>query len=189
MSGYRLNDEQDIVRFIEAQPAMMRVLQAAEALALPDAWIGAGFVRNAVWDALAGTPGNHCSGDIDLVFFDPADTSAERDRSLETALRLSCPDALWSVKNQARMHRRNGDAPYANTADALAHWPETATAVAARSERGNVILLAPYGVADLLALVVRPTPPFALKMNVYRQRIVTKAWPRRWPSLTVLDAQ
>jgi len=100
VNGYRLNDERDIVRFVEAQPAMMRFLRTVEALRVPDAWVGAGFVRNAIWDALTHTSEHHASNDIDVVFFDRVDTSAERDRSLEAALRLSTPDARWSVKTK-----------------------------------------------------------------------------------------
>ena len=48
--------EFDIAAFIAAQPAMMDLLRAVEALNLPDGWIGAGFVRNPVWDALRGFP-------------------------------------------------------------------------------------------------------------------------------------
>jgi uncharacterized protein len=46
----------DICRFIERQPEMMQVLGVTEALGLPDCWVGAGFVRNPVWDALHGFP-------------------------------------------------------------------------------------------------------------------------------------
>ena len=44
------------------------------------------------------------------------------------------------------MHLRNGDAPYRDTYDAVAHWAETATAIAARSLRGRVEVMAPHGI-------------------------------------------
>jgi hypothetical protein len=90
------------------------------------------------------------------------------------------------VKNQARMHLRNGDAPYRNTLDAVAHWAETATAVAARSIGGTVEVMAPYGVDDLLNLIVRPAPVFGHKMDVYCERVMAKGWPALWPKLTML---
>jgi hypothetical protein len=89
------------------------------------------------------------------------------------------------VKNQARMHLRNGDAPYRNTLDAVAHWAETATAVAARSIGGTVEVMAPYGVDDLLNLIVRPPPAFEHKIDIYRERVTAKDWPARWPKLTI----
>lgn len=82
------------------------------------------------------------------------------------------------------MHARNGHAPYADTADALWHWPETATAVAARTRAGRIEVLAPHGLADLLGLVVRPGPAYAHRPEVVRRRVHEKGWMRRWPGLT-----
>ena len=87
---------------------------------------------------------------------------------------MLAPGIRWSVKNQARMHRRNGDAPYRDTLDAVAHWAETPTAIAARTIEGRVEVMAPYGVDDLLNLIVRPTPVFGHKMDAYRERIMAK---------------
>jgi uncharacterized protein len=84
------------------------------------------------------------------------------------------------------MHRRNGDAPYRNTFDAVAHWAETATAIAARAVEGRVEVMAPYGAGDLLNLIVRPAPVFAHKMDIYRERVMAKDWPARWPKLAML---
>src|SRR3546814_13371722 len=47
--------------------------------------------------------------------------------------------------------------PYHDTAAAVAHWLETPTAVAVRLEEDDrLTLIAPHGVADLLAGRVRP---------------------------------
>jgi hypothetical protein len=179
----RFQTVQDIETFIAAQPAMVTILRAVEALDLPDCWIGAGFVRNAVWDALHDRPWSASHGDIDVAFFDGSDANPARDRSIEIELGGSIPGERWSVKNQARMHIRNGDSPYMDTADALRHWPETCTAVAARSVGRRIELLAPFGIRDLASLIVSPTPAFALKIEIYRRRIVDKAWAERWPRL------
>ncbi|WP_246776918.1 nucleotidyltransferase family protein [Microvirga sp. VF16] len=124
--------------------------------------------------------------DVDVIYFDPDDTRRERESDLERCLRASAPGVIWSVKNQARMHLRNGDAPYRNTFDAVAHWAETATAIAARSIRGKVEVMVPHGIQDLLNLIVRPTPAFEHKMDIYRERVRSKDWPTRWPKLTML---
>lgn len=179
----------DIAALIEGQPDMMRLLRVVERLALPDCWIGAGFVRNAVWDVLHDrAPDCALLNDVDVVFFDGADASRRRDDAIEGKLRLTCPGVPWSVNNQARMHARNNDDPYADTSAAIARWPETATAVAARFTGGRVELLAPHGVDDLLNLIVRPTPAFAARHDVVDERLRTKGWLSRWPRLTVLKA-
>jgi hypothetical protein len=178
----------DIAAFIERQAGMMRLLRAVQELALPDGWIGAGFVRNAVWDALHDRAID-CSAlnDIDVVYFDRADASASRDRAIEATLAMRIPGVPWSVKNQARMHERNGEAPYVNTADAIARWPETATAVAVRLSNGRVELLAPHGVGDLLGIIVRPTPVFGVRRDEVARRVAAKNWRARWPRLTIVD--
>ena len=82
----------------------------------------------------------------------------------------------WSVKNQARMHHRNGDAAYADTSDALCHWLETPTAVAVRMDHeGTLDMLAPLGLDDLLAMRIAPTPHARKRrLDAYRERVRAK---------------
>ncbi|MBF9197651.1 nucleotidyltransferase family protein [Microvirga terrestris] len=177
----------DIERLLEAHAASHALLVYVESLGLPDAWIGAGFIRNSVWDVLHGRSIDVMRlADVDVLFFDSDDTSKEREAGIERRLRVLAPGIPWSVKNQARMHLRNGDVPYRSTLDAVAHWAETATAIAARSIRGEVGVMAPYGVDDLLNMIVRPTPVFEHKIDVYRERVMAKDWPAQWPRLTML---
>ena len=185
-------DAAGLARFIAASPALLGPLRAVAALGLPEAWIGAGPLRNAVWDALSGlAPGSNPPGDLDVVWFDPARATPEADAAAEAALLAAHPGpvAPWSVRNQARMAARNGHPPYVSTLDAVAHWPETATAVAARwtPASGGVEVAAPWGLADLLARVVRPTPRFAAGegARVFAARAEAKGWTRRWPGVTI----
>ncbi len=109
-------------------------------------------------------------------------------RLLRGALAKAMADVPWSVKNQARMHRRNGDAPYADTTDALRFWLETPTAVAIRiADDGGALLLAPFGIEDLLGMVSRPTPRGREKLSQYRQRMREKNWPARWPRVRIVE--
>jgi hypothetical protein len=86
------------------------------------------------------------------------------------------------------MHERNGDAPYHNTTDAIRRWPETATAIAARIVGDDVEVIAPYGVDDLVGMIVRPSSAFAHKLPIYRGRLASKDWARRWPRLRFIDS-
>ena len=185
-----MRDAAGIAAFLEATPALRGPLAAVAALGLPDAWIGAGFVRNAVWDALHGLPfGANPPGDVDVVWFDPARASVAEDDAVEALLRMAWPGLPWSVRNQVRMAARNGDAPYISTLDAMAHWTDTATAVAARLGPSGVEVAAPWGVDDLLAGVVRPTPVAAVdpvRRAAFARRIEAKGWLRRWTGLRVL---
>jgi hypothetical protein len=170
---------------IERDPARMRMLAQVRALALPDCWIGAGFVRNAVWDALHQRPPAPPRGDVDVIWHDPVRCSASVDRAIEARLRAADGGVNWSVKNQARMHIGNGDAPYGSACEAMRHWPETATAVALRLDAAGAIeIAAPYGLDDLFEGIVRPTLRFVLdKREVFDARWQGKNWLGEWPLL------
>jgi hypothetical protein len=122
--------------------------------------------------------------DVDVIYLDSYDLSKETDKSYELKLSTLIPGVPWSVKNQARMHLRNNDAPYASCAEAICCWPERASAVAVKLNRENGLrLLAPLGIADLLAGIIRPTPRFLSKMDIFRERQAKKNWRSIWPQL------
>jgi len=181
----QLQTERDILADIAADPWRMEVVRAAMALGLPDCWIGAGFVRNPVWDALHGRPPGHDFNDIDVVYFEPADLAPETDAAHEARLRALRPELPWSVLNMARMHLPTGDPPYRSTIDGIRFWPETATAIAIRLDAdGRLELAAPFGLDDLLGLRLRPTPAVrAHHPDTYRKRLAKKNWLARWPKL------
>lgn len=161
-------------------------LRAVRALGLPDWAIGAGFLRNAVWDRLQGLECATPLNDIDVLFFDPEETERAFERDLEDRLSQILPGRPWSLRNQARMHRRNGDRPYRSTEDALRFWLETPTAVAVRLEEDDSLrFLAPFGLTDLMAMTVRPTAAGQAKIDQYRARMTAKNWPAIWPGVTV----
>lgn len=132
-----------------------------------------------------GRPPSPPARDVDVIWHDPLKADRLRDEAIETALGAVEPDVRWSVKNPARMHGRNGDDPYGSASDAIRHWPETATAVAARRhENGHCEVAAPWGLDDLLSLTLRPTPRFRdEKRGVYEDRLRMKGWLIAWPQL------
>jgi hypothetical protein len=161
----------------------------ASALGLPDCWIGAGFVRNAVWDHLHGRPPSPLIGDVDVIWFDRGRTDPAEDQTIEAALRVAEPSIGWSVRNQARMHTRNGDLPYASATEAMRFWPETATAIAVRRcGPDGCEIAAPFGLGDLLNLILRPAPGFCReKRGIYEDRLRTKGWIASWPLLRTVE--
>lgn len=169
----------------------MRALRAVRSLALPDCWIAAGFVRDAVWDHLHGCEPAEPCGDVDVVWFDPESPAAAHDVALEERLTSECPGPTWSVKNQARMHQRNGDRPYATVAEAMTHWPETATAVAVRLiDSDDIEISAPLGLGDLYRLRLVPTADFAeQKRTVFDERVSSKRWFERYPLLRLASEE
>lgn len=171
-----------LTAIIGADMWSMTQLRRVRALGLHDWAIGAGFVRSLVWDRLSAKPTRMPIADVDVLYFDSASLSPDSERVLEARLAAEAPDIPWSVKNQARMHLRNADRPYRSTADALTGWLETPTCVAVRLEADDrLTIIAPFGLDDLFALRVAPTPAGRRKLDQYHARLAGKDWARHWP--------
>ncbi len=176
--------ETDVLNVIRNDSWRMDVLRAVRELDLPDWWIGSGFVRTAVWDAMYHIAPKTVLPDVDVIYLDSDDLSKETEGSYESRLSKLSPAVPWSVKNQARMHLRNNDAPYGSCAEAICCWPERASVVAVKLDRGGGLrLMAPLGIADLVAGIIRPTPRFLSKMDIFRERQAKKDWRSIWPRL------
>jgi uncharacterized protein len=180
-------------RLVSASAWFMSVLQAARACGAPDCWVGAGALRDLVWDQLHGGFVPERVKDVDVAFFDPDDLRPERDQAVEDELARLLPAVRWDAKNQAAVHRwyqrRFGVAvpPLASTADGVATWPETATAVALRlGGDGRLAIVAPCGLSDLLDGVCRRNPR-RLSVEEYRRRVQAKRVAERWPRVRIVD--
>jgi hypothetical protein len=163
----------------------MKCLYAAAELNLEDWSLAAGFLRNLCWDHLHGYSSLSALNDVDLVYFDPERTDESADLEFQAELEQEYPEIPWSVKNQARMHLRNNHPPYLNTLHAMSFWPETATAIGVHLEDGNIQLRAAYGFEDLLDLRIRKSPNCTLSDEFLTNRIESKNWLQKWPSLMV----
>ena len=181
-----VQSEADITRLIKQDHWMMDVLVAAEQLGLPDWWIGAGFLRNKIWNHMEGNDSER-TRDVDLVYYDQSDASQETDWAYDDKMNGVHPFAQWEIRNQARMHYKNGFEPFTSTADGIAHWTETATAVAVRLRGGALEYLFCYGTNDLFGLVARPTPycESGDMLELFKRRIEQKQWQQKWPDLRV----
>lgn len=160
-------------------------------MALPDWYFGAGGVAQTVWNLRHGFEPAAGIKDYDLVYFDPSDLSLESERQIEeeVARRLSDHGVALDVKNEARVHLwyaerfgRHLD-PYRSTEDAIATWPTTASSVGVRQDGAGFVVCAPFGLADLFALVARPNKTLVTR-DVYEEK--TARWALRWPRLQVI---
>ena len=171
---------------------LINLLRLVAGLDLPDCWIGAGAVRDLVWDMRFGAGFDPAGiADVDVVFFDPSDLSADHEHEIERQLSEQDPSVDWDVKNQARVHlwyeARFGQPaePLKSTTDGVATWPETATAVAVRlREDGGLDIAAPLGLDDLLDGVWRRNERRVTDAE-YQARIERKQPNRRWPAVTM----
>jgi uncharacterized protein len=181
-----------LAEVLTSEPWLQRALAAVGASGLPDAWIGAGVIRDVVWGRHHGRFNPAHVRDIDVAYFDPADLTMERDLGAQEVLsRLA--GLPWEATNQAAVHTwyhhyfgGSPVEPFVSVHDAVATWPETATCVAVRqlpavSGVGSIEVCTPHGLADLLTGVWRVNPvrvtPEVSRARLARQRVKTR-WPR-----------
>lgn len=181
-----------------AAPGFMQALQAVHALELApgvQACIGAGALRNLVWDHLHGRPlpqsaAELNAADIDVAYFDAGEPPGD-ERLHQARLAARLPGLPWEVTNQAHVHHwfeahfGHAVAPLASLTEAVASWPEYATCVAAALQAdGRLQIIAPWGLDDLFGLRVRRNPQ-RVSLDTYRQRCASKRYTELWPQVQV----
>ena len=171
---------------LRADPLRMACLRTARELALPDWALGAGFVRNLIWDHLHQKAEPTPLNDIDLIYMDPSDPEGADEREYETRLRIRLPDQRWEVRNQARMHVRQQVPPFASSLEALSHWVEVPTCIGVRLLANDEFeWLAPHGFGHNWSLQVSANPRCRQESRIFIDRIRDKQWQRIWPDLVV----
>jgi uncharacterized protein len=190
----RERGEGDAARLTELllrEPWFARALAAVASSDLPDAWIGAGAVRDVVWGQLYGEFSPGAVRDVDVAYFDPADLSAECDLKAQETLAVIA-DLPWEATNQAAVHTWYHHyfggppvEPLSSVHDAIATWPETATCVGVRHGPDAIEVCAPHGLADLLGGVWRVNP-VRVTPEISRARLARQRVAARWPGVTVV---
>lgn len=180
--------DQKILERLGQDQAIREILEIIRSLELKDSWLAAGSIRNFIWNILSGKPGFDTETDVDVIFFDPT-VSYEKTLQLEMELRKAFPAYSWELKNQVHMHIHSPNTqPYTSSKDAMSKYPECCTAIGLRLlEDDKLELFAPYGLADIRAFQVRPTPHFladAERKKLYMERLSKKNWQEKWPQLS-----
>lgn len=175
----------------QASPALMAALEAARATGLRSWCIGAGAVRNLVWDHLHGGSSASPLEEVDLAYFDPQQPRGHEQHTQEILSR-TCPSVTWEVTNQAHVHLWYEQVfgmsvpPLESLEEGVASWPEYATCVGlCLTAQDQLEVLAPHGLSDLFALLVRHNPA-RVGQSAFAARHSSKRWVERWPSLQIV---
>jgi hypothetical protein len=188
-----VSHEQELLAIVRASDRFMAALRAVRSLRLASWCIGAGAVRNLVWDALHGHAVPSPLADVDVAYFDAGDLSEASEQALQRRLVALAPGYPWEVTNQARVHLwfeawfGHAVPPLPSLEAAVASWPEYATAVGVTlADTGALRLIAPHGLDDLFGMVVRRNPA-RVSLETYRHRVAQKRYAERWPRVRIVD--
>ena len=184
-----------LAQIVRAAPGLMRVLQTARALDLPDWMVFSGAVYQPALNHLTGRPADHGLKDYDLAYHDDSNLSYEAEDAVIRRVAAAFPSdlaPLVEVRNQARVHlwfeAKFGEAgygPLSCSADALPRFVSASFAVGVRLEADDEItVLAPFGLEDLFALRLRPNP---LRPTASFARAAASV-RERWPEVVVTKA-
>jgi uncharacterized protein len=187
-----VQQRQHFERIIRSDQDLMRLLGAVRGLALPQWRLVAGCLYQTVWNVLTGRPRGTGIKDYDLIYFDASNLSwAAEDRVIGKVARATrgLPGPV-EVRNQARVHlwfKQRFGAPYPPLAcadDALLQYSSVVHAVGVRLEQdGRLDVVAPFGLADLFAMVIRPNRALDNRASYEAKAARAKAV---WPEVTVI---
>ncbi len=170
----------------------MPILETVRACNPPDWLVGAGAIRNLVWDHLHQYQALTPLADIDVIFFDPQDVCPERDRIAQQQLAQRLPDVIWEATNQAAVHLWYEEVfgfsvpALHSSEEGVGTWPETATSIAVRLlSNDQILVVAPCGLSDLFNMVLRRNP-CRVTREQFIQRLHSKEILRKWPLVQVI---
>ncbi len=173
-----------------ANPANRALLERLPALGLPQCFLVAGSLYQAVWNQRAGEGPDWGIKDYDIFYFDDTDLSWEaEDRVIRAAEALAADlGIIVEPRNQARVHlwyaSRFGEGyPLLTTSrDAIGRYLVTCTCIGIDAETGEVC--APYGFDELERGELRMNPVNARPEHF---RAKAESYVARWPWLRIVD--
>ena len=182
---------EQLLRTLKENKSLERILERAETFGTPNWYLGGGCIAQTVWNIQHGFDPENAIKDYDLVYYDSRDTSYEAEdvfiqKGKEIFKDIPVP---VEIRNQARVHlwygKRFGglNKPYRSVEESIDTWTTTATAVAMRKNGGHVNVYAPFGLDDLMNMVVRPNK-IKIAKEIYQEKMAR--WKKVWPHLTVV---
>lgn len=173
-----------IIELIKCDALRLNALNFVYQLELSECYIAAGFIRNLIWDHLHHKTEYTLLNDIDVIYFDRNEDEPEAYLKYEAKLTSQMPQVNWQVRNQAKMHERNGDIPYFNVIDAMSYWPEKETAIAIRQLKNKQFeCVSPFSIDSLFNFNITYNPKRSIK--TFEDRLASKDWLTIWPNLKV----
>lgn len=172
---------------IKRSKRLMRALEAARLMDLPDWWIVSGAIYNQVWNDLTGRPEMYGVKDIDLFYFDPDTSYGAEDAVIQRGAALFASDPPVEIRNQARVHlwykdHFGQDYPtLGSSAEGIDHFACKTHCVGVRLA-DDLEIYAPFGLRDIFSFRLTPNP--ALNNRETHERKAARQI-KLWPELEV----
>jgi len=179
------------LQILEKNKSVQFILEKADKLNMPNWYLGAGGIAQTVWNMRHGFDPENGIKDYDLVYYDANNISYEaEDLFIQRGQEIfkDIP-VLVEIRNQARVHlwykKHFGKSinQYESVEAAIRTWPTTATSVGVKKENGEFRVYAPFGLDDLLSMVIRANK-IKITEKIYQDKV--DRWIKIWPNLTIV---
>ncbi|KAI9154911.1 hypothetical protein HJFPF1_07471 [Paramyrothecium foliicola] len=176
---------------LSTNTALVRVLERAASLNLPNWYLATGALSQTIWNHVSSLPPDTGIHDYDLVYHDASNLSYEAEDAVIQAGKALFADIPVEVeiRNQARVHlwyekRFSLRCPAHESVEAgIDSWISTSAMVGVRLEKdGSWSLYAPRGLSDFYNMVVRPNPVLG-KKEAFEKKVAR--WRSIWKNIEV----
>ncbi|MDP3947800.1 MAG: nucleotidyltransferase family protein [bacterium] len=182
---------EQLLQILEKNKSVQLILDRADSLNMSNWYLGAGGIAQTAWNRKHGFDPENGIKDYDLVYYDAGDTSYETEdvfiqRGNELFKDIPVP---VEIRNQARVHlwyEKHFGRPidqYKSVEKAISTWPTTATSVGVRKIDGQYRVCAPFGLNDLLGMIVRANK-VKITEKIYQDKV--DRWIKIWPNLKII---
>jgi hypothetical protein len=183
---------QSFIETIKSNPINAALLDGLASLGLPQCYLTAGCLFQAVWNRVSGMAASASVRDYDIIYFDDSDLSWEAEDQVIKRVQshFSGLGVQLEVKNQARVHlwyEQTFGSPYPKLTCAtggIDRFLISCTQIGIEAENGR--LYAPDGFQDLHEGILRMNP-----MNRAPTLFMEKAlsFQARWSWLTIVQPE
>lgn len=185
---------ENILRKSNTIMTILEVLEkyAQEDSTFKDYYLAAGCINQTILNDFHGYNLDYGIEDYDIVYYED-DTSYEKEdqriKNIQNKL-IKIKDISLDIKNQKRVpiwyyekyHKKKKE--YTSVEDAISSWTSTITCIGVRLEEGKMIITSPYGLDDLINMIIRPVKKETSRINYYEK---AKKWQKKWPKLKIIS--
>lgn len=182
--------EAEFARCVRENPYNVELLARLPALGLPDCFLTAGCLFQAVWNLASGQAADWGIKDYDIFYFDDRDLSWETEDKVIRRIEAATADLpiKVEVKNQGRVHlwypeRFGAGYPQLRSAkDGIDRYLISCTCIGIDTQSGA--LYAPNGLAELAQGLLRMNP-LNPRPDLFQQK--AESYRSRWPWLSIVS--